>query len=72
LDTLERSPASKLRSWRESTGWTLADVAGLTGLDESYIARLESGHRHAPPARKVAIARALGVRVSDIWDPALD
>jgi transcriptional regulator with XRE-family HTH domain len=57
-----------LRLWRVKHGLTQQEVADLAGLSESFISRLESGDRKATPAIRVLIARALGVRIVDLFD----
>jgi transcriptional regulator with XRE-family HTH domain len=61
-----------MRAHRLRNGWTLADVAGLTGLDQSYISRLERGEKAAAAATKVRIARCLDATVADLFDPDVD
>jgi transcriptional regulator with XRE-family HTH domain len=61
--------SNPLRSWREQHGLSLADVAGLTGLSDGYLSRLESGERRARPLVKVAIARRLGTSVAVLFPP---
>lgn len=57
--------AALLRSSRMARGWSMSELARRTGLDHSYISRLESGERG--PGRDVvtAIADAFGVRNVD-------
>lgn len=62
-------PPSRFRAWRIAAGWTEAEVAGLTGLSDSMISRVETGTRQLSPATKVRVARALGARVDDLFDP---
>ncbi|MFN2488793.1 MAG: helix-turn-helix domain-containing protein [Actinomycetota bacterium] len=59
---------SRLRTWREDRGWTLDEVAGLSGLSPSGWSRLERGERGTSPAMKVLIARRLGARVDELFE----
>jgi transcriptional regulator with XRE-family HTH domain len=61
---------SRLRLWRLRNGYTLDEVAGLTGYSESMISRLETGDRNPSPKARVQIARCLGVHVADLFEPA--
>lgn len=56
-----------LREWRRRTGLSLADAAGLTGISQAHLSRIETGKRNPPPLTKVAIARRLGVPVDEIF-----
>lgn len=66
--TTATTSESKLRSWRRSRGWTLAEVGGLTGLSESMISYLERGEKQLSPAAKVRVSRCLGARIQDLFD----
>ena len=46
------------------------ELADLTGYSVSYMSLIASGRREPPARVKVAIARAIGVRVRDLWPPA--
>ncbi|MDT3438363.1 helix-turn-helix transcriptional regulator [Pseudofrankia sp. BMG5.37] len=59
---------SRLRAWRLTRGWRLADVADLTGYSISMISLVERGQRNLSAADKVRIAQALRCRVSDLFD----
>ncbi len=39
----------------------------LTGLGQHTISRIETGKRAAKPREKEKIAKALGVKLSDLW-----
>jgi transcriptional regulator with XRE-family HTH domain len=56
-----------LRRWRVANDFTQNDVAGLAGVSEPLISLIESGQRNPGPRTKVAIARALGVKVGEIF-----
>jgi transcriptional regulator with XRE-family HTH domain len=58
-----------LREWRTARGWTLAEVAGLTGLTVSYLSLIERGQRDPTPRVKVVIARGIGATVADVFPP---
>lgn len=60
---------NKFRSWRHSQGWTLDDIAGITGVSVSNLSRIENGVVIPRPATRVHIAHALGKRVSDLFEP---
>jgi transcriptional regulator with XRE-family HTH domain len=60
---------SRFRLWRLREGYTLDEVAGLTGFSESMISRIETGDRNPSATARVRIARCLGVHVSDLFEP---
>jgi transcriptional regulator with XRE-family HTH domain len=58
---------NKLAEWCAANGWTLTDLAGLTGYSPSYMSLVANGKRPLSPAAKVRIARRLGARVSELF-----
>jgi transcriptional regulator with XRE-family HTH domain len=57
----------ELRLRRISAGLNQDELAGLTGLDQSYISLLERGERKHPSARTLKIlAEALGCDITDL------
>jgi transcriptional regulator with XRE-family HTH domain len=60
---------SKLRIWREMHGFRLADVAGLSGLSEPTLSLVETGQRRLSAKTKVHLARTLGAKVKDLFEP---
>jgi transcriptional regulator with XRE-family HTH domain len=68
--TLEKGAklTTRFHQWREEAGWSLEEVAGLTGLSQSVLSRLERGQRNLRPATKVLVARRLGVSVGDLFE----
>lgn len=62
---------SRLRRWRSKSGFTLQDVSDLTGVSTAMLSRLERRQRRIAPGRKVAMARALGVRVGELFEPEM-
>jgi transcriptional regulator with XRE-family HTH domain len=59
---------NRLRRWRVSHGLTLDEVADLTGYSTAMFSRAERGERTFAPLAKVQVARALGVRVADLFE----
>ncbi len=60
---------SRLKTWRLAHGLSQADVAGLAGISCAMVSRVENHKAQAGPLTKVRIARALGVSVSELFDP---
>ncbi len=60
---------SRLRKWRVANGLTLEDVGDLTGLSPSMVSRVERGERALRPRTKLLVARRLGVRPSELFEP---
>jgi transcriptional regulator with XRE-family HTH domain len=59
----------RLRRCREQRGWSQQEVGDLLGLTRAAVSLFERGERQVSPEWKIAIARTLGVRVADIFDP---
>lgn len=60
---------TRLRLWRIDQGYTQEEVADLAGISEAFLSRLERGERQIAPKTKVRVARRLGVRVADLFEP---
>lgn len=69
MTTTAAGEATALREWRGAAGFTLEDVAGLTGFSTAMLSRAERGKRTLSPQAKVHIARALGVSVAELFPP---
>lgn len=61
---------TRLRQWRLDHRYTLADVHGLTGVSVTHLNLVERGKANMSVATKVRLARALGVPVADLFEPA--
>lgn len=59
---------NRLRDWRNRNGYTLEEVAGITGLSVSMLSLVERGKRNLKPATKILMARRLGVPVAELFD----
>ena len=59
---------TRLRRWRLEQGFTLEEVADLTGLSIGMLSRVERGERRLRAETKIRIARLLSVRVSDLFE----
>ena len=51
---------------RSAAGITQEELGKLTGLGQSVISRIESGHRKVDSVELVAIAKALGIEVVEL------
>jgi transcriptional regulator with XRE-family HTH domain len=51
---------------RTAAGITQEELGRLTGLGQSVISRIESGHRKVDSAELVAIAKALGIEAVEL------
>jgi transcriptional regulator with XRE-family HTH domain len=56
------------RRFREAKGWTQEILAGRAGLDRSYVAGIEAGLRNPSTKALARIARALGIRLSVLFE----
>lgn len=59
---------NRLRLWRIEAGWTLEELADLTGYSVSQLSRAERGERGLSPEAKVRISRRIGVPIRDLFD----
>lgn len=63
----------RITAAREARRWTRSDLARKAGVDPSYVTRIEEAHYKRPSVDKVAaIARALGIPVTDLTEPPPD
>jgi transcriptional regulator with XRE-family HTH domain len=60
------SICDSLRDARERAGYTLEELAALTGLSKAHLSRLESGERQPSVAALLTLGRALGVPVGSL------
>ena len=58
--------ANKIKEARESKGLTQAEVAKLAGLDSNSYAKIERGESSPKGVSLTKIAKALGVKASEI------
>src|SRR5215210_9586958 len=66
MRTASRKPL-RLRELREEQGFSQYGLAQESGVGRSTIAALETAQRGAHPSTMRALARALGVRVPDLY-----
>jgi transcriptional regulator with XRE-family HTH domain len=66
MRTASRKPL-RLRELREERGFSQYGLAQESGIGRSTIAALEGGERGAHPSTMRALARALGVKVPDLY-----
>lgn len=63
----EKEIGQNIRSIRELRGMTLEELAKRTGFTKGYLSRLENSKKAPPVATLLNIAKALDVRISDIF-----
>jgi transcriptional regulator with XRE-family HTH domain len=56
-----------VKEHRQAHRFTLEELADLSEVSESMLSFIERGLRRPGPKTKVALARALGVRVRDLF-----
>lgn len=66
LEAIKLGP--RLKQLREEKGWILRRLASETGLSEAYLSRIENGARTPSLGTIIAVARALDVRIGDVFD----
>jgi len=57
----------RLRELRSRNGWTLDALAGQTSLSKSYLSRLEESERQPSLAALLALSRAFGVSLAELF-----
>lgn len=62
----KKSTSYTLRSLRKSKGYTLADIAALTGFSPSYVSRLEAGDRRYNSDVLAKLSAVLGCSEYDL------
>ena len=55
-----------VRSFRKRVGWSQEELADACGLHRTYVGAIERGERNVSLLNIVEIARALGVRATDL------
>lgn len=58
-----------LRERRAHHGWTLADVATMTGISASTLSKIENGLLSPTYDKILQLARGLGVEIADLFSP---
>jgi hypothetical protein len=60
--------STRLQKWRIATGLSLEEASDLTGYSTAMLSLTERGLREFSPMAKVAVARRLGVAISDLFE----
>jgi transcriptional regulator with XRE-family HTH domain len=66
--SMDKKVGERVRAFREKQNLTLADLAGRTGLEESFLAAVEAKDSYPSLGPLLKIARALGVRLGTFLD----
>lgn len=61
---LELAIARRIRKRRKQNGWTLSDIAKVTGLSKGHLSQIENGERVPPISTLTKIAFALGTHIT--------
>ena len=56
-----------LRRRREANEWSLVEIARPAGISTAYLSEVERGHKDISTDRLLAVARALGVTVGELY-----
>ena len=68
MEDFSQKIAQRIRAARKAKGKTQSEISQATGLDQSYISRLENGTAEGSPSQIMAIARAIGVPIAQLYD----
>lgn len=66
-NALQRAFGQRVREIRMEHGWTQEDLAESSGMDRSYIADVESGHRNLSLRSIGKLADGLQVEISALF-----
>jgi transcriptional regulator with XRE-family HTH domain len=67
MKDLRRAFGAAVRTLRQERGWTQEDLADAAHLQPTYVSDLERGRRSPGMATQQRIARALGVKVWQVF-----
>lgn len=59
---------TRLRLWRQERGYSLQELADVSGFSKAMLTRAERGLRHFSPDSKIRLARSLGVPVATLFE----
>ena len=62
-------PMERVRQIREAKGWTQADLAEASGINQGFISKVENGTANPTLDKIEIIARALGVQPYELFSP---
>ena len=68
-DALQKAVSDALQRWCQENDLSATELADLSGYSVAYISLIMRGKRVPPWRVKVAIARALGIRVAEVFPP---
>ena len=68
METLSIEIGLRMRTARKAKAMTQNELSQKTGIDQAYISRLENGTAEGSPAQLLAIARAIGVPIAQLYD----
>lgn len=60
----------KVRAARQARGFTLAELAGQTGIDERTLAELEAGETFLPLGQLIKLSKALSMKMAEVISAA--
>jgi transcriptional regulator with XRE-family HTH domain len=65
---MDKKVGERIRAFRENQNLSLADLSDRTGLDQAFLAAVESEDRYPSLGPLLKIARALGLRLGTFLD----
>jgi transcriptional regulator with XRE-family HTH domain len=67
-EPVERHACDRVRGLRREKGWTLEQLASLSGVSKSMLSQIERGNANPTLGVAFRIARAFGVKLADLVD----
>lgn len=62
----------RLKEYRTARGWTLDQVAGLSGLSKGFLSQIENDRREPGPESLEILAQVFSVPVTDLYTHHVD
>ncbi len=69
-DLVTKKFGQRIKTLRKERGLTQEELAELSGLDRTYISGIERGLRNVALRNIEALAQALGVSISELFEDA--
>ena len=63
---IKRWVGAKVRELREAKGWSQEELGFESGLHRNYVGRIERGEQNVAVVNLAKLAKALGVRPSEL------
>ena len=66
----QNMPMNRIKEIREAKGWTQADLAAASGVNQGYLSKMENGTANATMDKIRLVSSALGVDDFELFAPS--